>query len=148
MAGDMRLGPDVGTERLMAADHGVLATVHPDRGVDVVPVCFALHGNLLAVPIDVVKPKTTTDLQRRTNLGRDPRATLLVEGWDAMDWSQLWWVRAELRRTPVDDAARNALEELLRDKYHQYRSTSFADLLTFEVRGLDGWAASASGPPP
>lgn len=144
----MRLGGEVSIGRLAAADHGVLATVHPERGVDAVPVCFVLDGTFLAVPIDVVKPKATTDLRRRTNLELDPRATLLVEGWDAKDWSRLWWVRAELRRVPVGEDARDLLEALLRDKYHQYRGTAFADLLTFEVRGLEGWAAAPSAPSP
>jgi len=137
----VRLDVEEGRRRLVAAGHGVLATVHPDRGADAVPVCFAVDGDALAVPIDLVKPKTTTALRRFTNLDTDPRATLLVERWDPADWSKLWWVRAELHRSRADDAGRAALEQLLRSKYVPYRGTTFADLCTFEIIGLTGWAA-------
>ena len=142
----MRLQPDEATGRLVAADHGVLATIHPDRGVDAVPVCFALDAGRVVVPIDVVKPKASTALQRRANLDHDPRATLLVEGWDAEDWSQLWWVRAQLERTVVAEEQEPALERLLRAKYPPYRGTAFADLLVFDVVSVTGWAARDPDP--
>jgi PPOX class probable F420-dependent enzyme len=138
----VRLDPDEAHGRLLAADHGVLATVHPERGVDAVPVCFALDAARVVVPIDVVKPKSSTDLQRRTNLDHDPRATLLVEGWDADDWSQLWWVRARLTRRDATDLEEGSLERLLREKYPPYRDTTFADLLVFDVVAVTGWAAA------
>ena len=70
--------------------------MHAVRGVDAVPVVYVVEGDV-GVPIDLVKPKRSTRLQRQPNLAADPRATLLVEHWDAADWSALWWVRAELR---------------------------------------------------
>ena len=88
--------------RLERADHGVLSTLHPTRGVDSVPVCFVVDGDLVAIPIDTVKPKRSTRLGRLRNLEADPRATLLVEHWDFDDWSALWWVRASLVLTEVD----------------------------------------------
>ena len=78
----------------MRAERGVLGTVHAERGVDAVPVCFALHGTVLAVPVDTVKPKASINLQRSRNLGADRRAVLLCDRWDPADWSRLWWVRA------------------------------------------------------
>ena len=93
----MRLDEHDARARLVAHDHGILCTVHPDRGVDAVPVAFAVEAEHLGVPVDLVKPKASTRLQRERNLEADPRATLLVEHWDATDWSRLWWVRAELR---------------------------------------------------
>jgi PPOX class probable F420-dependent enzyme len=143
----VRLQADEANGRLVAADHGVLATVDPDRGVDAVPVCFAVDGGRLAVPIDVVKPKATTALRRRANLDHDPRATLLVEGWDAGDWSQLWWVRAQLVRIAVTDEQEPTLERLLRAKYPPYRDAAFADLLVFDVVAVSGWAARDPDPP-
>ena len=88
--------------RLERADHGVLSTLHPARGVDSVPVCFVVDGDLIAIPIDTIKPKQSTNLGRLRNLEADPRATLLVEHWDFDDWSTLWWVRASLVLTDVD----------------------------------------------
>ena len=37
------------------AERGTLGTVHAERGVDAVPVCFAVEGGTVAVPIDTVK---------------------------------------------------------------------------------------------
>ena len=90
--------------RLERADHGVLSTLHPTRGIDSVPVCFVVAGDVVGIPIDTVKPKRSTRLGRLRNLEADPRATLLVEHWDAEDWTALWWVRASLlapRSTPT-----------------------------------------------
>ena len=84
--------------RLESHDHGILCTVHAERGVDAVPVAYAVDDDgYVGVPIDRVKPKASLRLQRERNLEADPRATLLVEHWDRSDWSRLWWVRAELR---------------------------------------------------
>ena len=83
-------------ERLRAARHGVLGTVHASRGVDAVPVVFVVHGDQdrgqIVIPIDTVKAKAGGRLQRLRNLDADQRAVLLVEHYDE-DWSQLWWVR-------------------------------------------------------
>src|SRR4029078_2971513 len=92
----MRLAEDEARARLAAHDHGVLCTVHAQRGVDAVPVVYAVDDDFVAVPIARVKPKASTRLQRERNLEADPRAALLVEHWDRDDWSRLWWVRAEL----------------------------------------------------
>ena len=94
----MKLPEDEARTRLAAHDHGILCTVHPERGVDAVPVVYAVDDDgYVGVPVDRVKPKASTRLQRERNLETDPRGTLLVEHWDRHDWSQLWWVRAELR---------------------------------------------------
>ena len=72
--------------------------MHAERGVDAVPVVYAVDDDgYVGVPVDRVKPKASSRLQRERNLEADPRGTLLVEHWDRDDWSQLWWVRAELR---------------------------------------------------
>ena len=62
----------------------------------------------MGVPVDRVKPKSSSRLQRQRNLEADPRAALLVEHWDRGDWSRLWWVRAELRWQSDAPAARAA----------------------------------------
>lgn len=146
----MRLDPAQSLVKVGEADRGVLATVHPDRGVDAVPVVFALvsevagvPGDLIGVPIDLVKPKSSTRLQRERNLERDARATLLVDHWDRDDWSRLWWVRAELRWCPEpDDQTVAALARELADRYPQYREQPFARILVFDLVAAAGWAAS------
>lgn len=138
----MRLDETAARARLAAHDHGVLCTVHPERGVDAVPVVYAFDGVHVGIPIDRVKPKSGTRLQRERNLEADPRATLLIEHWDRDDWSQLWWVRAELRRTMDAHAAEGTLAERLVTAFDQYRGAPFAGWLVFRVVGVVGWSAS------
>jgi hypothetical protein len=128
--------------RATAADHGVLATLHQSRGADLVPACFAIEGDRVAIPVDSVKPKGSTALGRIRNLERDPRATLLVEHWDAADWSRLWWVRLLLVRTAEPAERVAALERALRLRYSQYATAPFVEILTFRIDHIGGWAAS------
>jgi Pyridoxamine 5'-phosphate oxidase len=138
----MKLSADEARQRAAGADHGVLATLHPTRGVDTVPVAFVIDGDLVAIPIDEVKPKASADLQRSRNLDADPRASLLCEHWDPVDWSRLWWVRISLRRVDEPAAILAGLETGLRRRYSQYESAPFAAILTFRIVDLTGWSAS------
>ena len=139
----MRLTARLGRERLETHDHGVLSTVHPERGVDAVPVVFAVSGDLLGIPVDLVKPKASTRLKREKNLQADPRASLLIQHWDAQDWSRLWWVRAQLLWAPAASAdTESTLAEFLAARYPQYRAKPFARVLVFDLVGVSGWSAA------
>jgi PPOX class probable F420-dependent enzyme len=138
----MRLDPTEARRRAADDDHGVLATFRAGQSPDLVPACFVLEGDLVAIPVDTVKTKGSTDLQRSRNLAADPRATLLVEHWDAVDWSRLWWVRLRLERSAEDDATTARLTAALRARYPQYRDLPFAAVLTFRIREVTGWSAS------
>jgi hypothetical protein len=140
----MMLGDDEALARLAAHDHGILCTVHAERGVDAVPVSFVVDSDgYVGVPVDTVKPKASTRLQRERNLEGDPRATLLVEHWDADDWSRLWWVRAELRWDPDADAERTeALAAALAVRYPQYWDQPFTRVIVLRIVGIVGWAAT------
>jgi hypothetical protein len=138
----MRLAEDEARARLMGHDHGVLCTVHAERGVDAVPVAYAVDDDYVGVPVDLVKSKASSRLQRERNLEADPRATLLAEHWDPDDWSRLWWVRAELRWQRDADAGRTAvLAARLAARYPQYRDQPFARVLVLHIVGAAGWAA-------
>lgn len=140
----MRLTPDEALARLRAHDHAVLCTVHPRRGVDAVPVTFAVDGRHVGLPVDTVKAKRATRLQRERNLEADPRATLLADHWDPDDWSRLWWVRAELVWQPhPPTAVQDALAALLADRYPQYADRPFTRVLVLRVTAVTGWAAGA-----
>jgi PPOX class probable F420-dependent enzyme len=141
----MRLSEKEARTRLAAQDHGILCTVHPERGVDAVPVVFAVdEDGFVGVPIDEVKPKASTHLQRERNLAADPRAALLVEHWDAHDWTTLWWVRAELRWQPDDPQNReSALAELLVRRYPQYHDRPFRRIVVLRMVSVTGWAAAS-----
>ena len=105
----MHLARNEALRRATAADHATLATLNRTGVADLVPVCFAIVGDWLAIPIDSVKPKGSTALGRVRNLERDPRATLLVEQWDREDWGRLWWVRLSLRRRVAETDRLTAL---------------------------------------
>jgi PPOX class probable F420-dependent enzyme len=138
----MRLAEEEARARLAAHDHGVLCTVHAERGVDAVPVVYVVDDDgHVGVPIDRVKPKSSSRLQRERNLEADPRGTLLVDHWDRDDWSRLWWVRAELRRQ--DDASRAAdLAARLEERFPQYRGRPFDRVLVLRVVAVTGWSGS------
>ena len=138
----MHLDRDEAMRRAISADHGVLATLNHWGVADLVPACFAIAGGSLAVPVDSVKPKRSTALGRIRNLERDPRATLLVERWDPVDWSRLWWVRLALVRRDLPGTVAEALEQGLRDRYPQYAAEPFVALLTFEIESVAGWSAA------
>ena len=132
-------------ERLPANNHGVLGTLHAGRGVDMTPIVYATAGPILGSPIDRVKLKSSLRLQRERNLEFDDRATLLVERWDPVDWSKLWWVRAELRWLGDDSPHAEQLSERLAASFDQYRDEPFASILTFEIVRASGWSATGSG---
>ena len=139
----MRLTPDDARQRLVAHDHGVLSTLHTVRGIDSVPVVYAVEGNLLGIPIDTVKPKLSTNLQREANAAADPRATLLVDHWNRDDWSNLWWVRVHLTavKNPDPDAT-SRLADALASRYPQYADKPFARIMVFEIASMTGWSAA------
>ena len=140
----MKLSPEEARARLAAHDHGVLSTSYPEGGVHSIPVVFAVDDqDRIGMPIDRVKPKATMQLQRRSNLEVDPRGTLLVQHWDAEDWSRLWWARAELELIPdADDGLRAAMSKRLAARYEQYRDEPFERILVFRVVRFTGWEAS------
>jgi len=138
----MRLDEAEARARLAAHDHGVLCTVHPERGVDAVPVVFAIPPDgFVGVPVDLVKPKASLQLQRERNLAADPRATLLVDHWNRDDWSQLWWVRAQLEWCPDDPRRADELADLLVARYPQYADRPFANVLVMRIVGITAWSA-------
>ncbi|SDR83311.1 Pyridoxamine 5'-phosphate oxidase [Nocardioides scoriae] len=140
----MKLDADEARTRLAAHVHGVLSTLHPERGPDPQPVVYAVsEDGHVGVPIDKVKPKASSRLQREKNLDADPRGALLVEHWDAQDWSRLWWVRADLEH--VADPSQELLEELgarLAGTVPQYADRPFHRVLVCRITRTTGWAAS------
>ena len=138
----MKLAEEDARARLAGHDHGTFCTVHASRGVDAVPCVYAVdEDGHVGIPVDRVKPKTSSRLQRERNLEADPRATLLVEHWDGEDWSRLWWVRAELRWQGDAAERAEALANRLADRYRQYRDQPFERILVLRIVGVTGWSA-------
>lgn len=140
----MRLSAEEARSRLAAHVHGVLCTLHPDRGPDPQPAVYAVSDDgHVGVPIDSVKPKSSTRLRREDNLEADPRGALLVEHWDPDDWSRLWWVRADLQHVAdpppalVDDLAARLARTV-----PQYADQPFYRVVVCRIVNVTGWAAA------
>lgn len=130
--------------RELFATHPVarLATVRPDGSPHLVPVTFAMDGDVVYTAVDA-KPKRTQHLQRIVNLRHDARCTLLVDHYDD-DWSQLWWVRvdghADVR--DVRAAADPGLAALAR-KYPQYANAPpRGPMIAIRITGWNVWTAT------
>jgi PPOX class probable F420-dependent enzyme len=108
-------------ERLADARVARLATVSGDGRPHLVPVVFALVGDVVWSAVDA-KPKSTRNLRRLANVEATGRASLLVDAYDE-DWSTLWWVRVDGRAQvlPADDPRAAAGIDALVAKYGQYR---------------------------
>jgi len=144
LGGLMRLSADEARARLDAQVHGVLCTLHPERGPDPQPVVYAVSGDgHVGVPIDRVKPKSSSRLRREDNLEADPRGSLLVEHWETQDWSRLWWVRAQLEHVPDPPASlTDELADRLARTVPQYADKPFHRVLVCRIVGITGWAAA------
>lgn len=141
----MRLTEQAARARLEEHVHGVFATLHPERGPDPQPVVYAVHDGHVGVPIDRVKPKASSRLQREDNLDADPRGSLLVEHWDAEDWSRLWWVRADTQHVPDPDKGLvEALADQLATTVPQYADKPFHRVLVCRIVKVTGWSARES----
>jgi hypothetical protein len=135
--------------RVQAALHGVLATVHPVRGVDAVPVVYAVVDGFIVVPVDTVKPKRHLALGRLANLEGDRRAVLLIEHYQE-DWSELWWVRVHVTAPESGSLLQDPLPSWVRalaERYPQYRTPgTIAAAVALLPAAVTGWAARAVPP--
>lgn len=118
-----------------------LATVAPDGMPHLVPVVFALAGEVVYTAVDA-KPKSTPRLRRLTNIANNPRVSLLVDHY-ADDWTQLWWVRVDgIAAIHHDGHPLQTGYHLLRDKYPQYQSVSLTGpVIAVAVRRWRSWHA-------
>jgi PPOX class probable F420-dependent enzyme len=97
-----------------------LATLDADGRPHLVPIVFALAGDILYSAVDA-KPKRSATLRRIENARKRPDVTVLVDHYEEQ-WSRLWWIRLRGRARVLDEGeeAVRALA-LLADKYEQYR---------------------------
>jgi len=127
-------------ERFATARVARLATVTPAGAPHLVPIVFALAGDVLHTAVDG-KPKRTRRLARLANIAAEPRVSVLADHYDE-DWSALWWVRADGVCRILDDspAGRAALAE----RYPQYRDTPLSGpFLEITVERWTAWRAQA-----
>jgi PPOX class probable F420-dependent enzyme len=137
----MQLAPEACEARLGTSGHGVLGTVHPERGVDAVPVVYVVVDGEVVMPIDTVKPKADRRLQRLVNLDADDRAVLLVEHYHD-DWSRLWWVRVHGHAHEATPAAAQAVS--LAHAFPAYGAVgAVTSVIVLPIEVVTGWSAAS-----
>lgn len=107
---------------------------------------FAVSGETIYSAVDA-KPKRTTTLRRISNVVATGTASVIVDHYDDVDWSRLWWVRADGSGRlvePISAEGRNALDALS-SRYVQYREEPPpGPVLAVDVTRWLGWAATGS----
>jgi PPOX class probable F420-dependent enzyme len=117
-----------------------LATVAADGRPHLVPVVFAVVGDVIVTAVDH-KPKTTVRLRRLANIAANPRVALLVDEY-ADDWSQLWWARADGTARTADEPGEK-LRTALAARYRQYADQPPAGpYILVTVDRWSGWSAT------
>ena len=140
---------------LETAPLGRLATADAAGRPHVVPVCFALVGDVVVTPIDE-KPKRAEpgDLRRVRDVRERPRAALVVDHW-ADDWDRLGWVQVRGTATVVvpGDAGHGKGVAALRAKYDQYAAHALEErpAIRLDPGSVRSWGdldrpADADGP--
>ncbi len=97
-------------------------TLRPSALPRVVPVCYAVSGDVLVTAVDS-KPKGVGDpmrLGRIRDITRDRRVVVLVDRWDEA-WERLAWLRIEGSAEIIGLGGEHPREvDLLRQRYPQY----------------------------
>jgi PPOX class probable F420-dependent enzyme len=121
---------------------GRLATADARGNPHVVPVCFVLTDAALYITIDE-KPKqaSTRPLKRLRNMLENPSVAFVADRY-AEDWTQLGWVMLRGRAEILDGGAEHdRAQDLLRERYPQYRAMQLADLpvIALRVERVTSW---------
>jgi len=119
-----------------------LATTEADGRPHLVPLCFALEGDVLYSAVDR-KPKRSPRLRRLENVALHPEVTLLVDHYEE-DWSRLWWVRLRGTARVLEEGPEHARAlSLLAAKYEQYRAEPpTGPVIAVGLGEWRGWSAS------
>ena len=99
---------------------GHLATADHVGAPHVVPVCFAVAGDVLYITVDE-KPKrgSALALKRVRNIVENPAVAFVTDRYDE-DWSRLGWVMLRGRAEILEAGGEHdAAQALLRDRYPQ-----------------------------
>jgi len=129
-----------------------LATVDEAGGPHVLPVCFAVLGGWLYVPVDA-KPKRgdPRQLARLRHLRKRPEAAFLCDEYQE-DWTRLRWllIRARARILEAGPERTAALAALER-RYPQYAAMRLAELdlpvIALDPTTIRRWTSSAAWRP-
>jgi len=121
-----------------------LASVGEDGAPHLVPIVFALDGDLLYSAVDH-KPKRTRRLRRLANIAAHPRVSVLADHYEA-DWTRLWWARADGVGRVVEAGVGVEFERAvaaLVARYEQYAGQPPAGpAIVIEIERWSGWSAA------
>jgi PPOX class probable F420-dependent enzyme len=122
---------------------GRLATLDAEARPHLVPICFALEGDMLYSAVDE-KPKRSRRLKRLENIRRHPHVSVLVDRYEE-DWSRLWWVRLDGTASVLEEGPeREHGLALLQAKYEQYRAEPpTGAVIAVRLESWRGWASVA-----
>ena len=141
----MKLEPDQMRARLERARSVRLATVDERGQAHLVPVIFAVDGDIFYSPTD--RPKDGSRRPKRLrNLDHNQRVTVLADCYDE-DWLRAWWVRLLGPGRVIGDAPeRTPALSLVDRKYPQFDGprylTDGGPVLAVDIRDWLGWAYS------
>lgn len=122
-----------------------LATVDAAGQPHIVPITFALEGDVIVSAVDH-KPKRTARLRRLANVAANPRVSVLADHYED-DWSKLWWVRADGSARILEPGAPEHAGAVARlaERYEQYRERSpEGPAISIAVSRWTGWRATTS----
>ena len=139
----MRLTPEQARERFRAARVARFATADGGGRPHLVPVTFAVVGDVLTFAVDH-KPKSTTALRRLANIAANPAVSVLADDYDE-DWDRQWWARADgsARVLQPGSAGTVQLLDALAARYAQYRERRpEGPVVAVDVASWSGWAAT------
>jgi PPOX class probable F420-dependent enzyme len=128
--------------RLSAVRVATLATIGEDGNPHLVPITFAVEGDLIYTTVDH-KPKTTPKLRRLRNIEQDPHVALLANHYSD-DWQELWWVRVDGLAivTTGAEEIQHPIDLLVR-RYEQYRTRRpSGPVITIRADRWTGWSGS------
>jgi PPOX class probable F420-dependent enzyme len=135
----VRLPGEQARARFAAARVARLATASTAARPHIVPIVFAVVGDIVYSAVDA-KPKTTTALRRLANITQNPQVALLADHY-ADDWTQLWWARADGTARIADGAEADEAVRRLTERYPQYaEQPPPGPVIAIDVAHWSGWA--------
>ena len=124
-----------------------LATADAQGAPHVVPVCFALAESVAYITIDAKPKGDPRALKRLKNIAANPRVALVADRWDE-DWTRLGWVMLRGAAEILGNGAEHdTAQELLRQRYPQYRRMQLAELpvIAIRIQRVTSWGNLSAG---
>jgi PPOX class probable F420-dependent enzyme len=111
-----------------------LATADRNGAPHLVPVCFCLSDLSLYITVDEKPKRVDVPLKRLRNIRDNPAVAISVDRWDE-DWTRLGWIMLRGDASVlIGGDEHDRAQDLLRERYPQYRTMELAPLPVIAVR--------------